>query len=126
METGVPLEQTSKGNWGLTGINWDRPEPGNIRRRLLILWVRRGATDPLRPDPTPAWFPLRFEPGEVDGNLWLTVWSRRRERRHYVTSSYITEEAATKIAAALCNWEAGGEEQHLDVLRDRRRGQNKI
>lgn len=27
---------TSKGNLDLTGINWDRPKPGNIRQRLMI------------------------------------------------------------------------------------------
>lgn len=27
---------TSKGNLDLTGINWDRPKQGNIRRRLMI------------------------------------------------------------------------------------------
>ena len=27
---------TSKGNLDLTGINWDRPKWGNIRRRLMI------------------------------------------------------------------------------------------
>lgn len=41
---------TSKGNLDLTGINWDRPKRGNIRRRLMISgsgW--RSCTSPALP-----------------------------------------------------------------------------
>lgn len=52
---GSRVEQTSKGNSDLTGINWDGPEPWNIRRGMLISALGRRAADPLLPSaPLPA------------------------------------------------------------------------
>lgn len=120
-ETGVPLEQASKGNWNLTSINWEELKLGNIRCRLLIFWERSRVTVPpplLRPThprspaaPLPAQVLTRGNGKKPLADSLVEV-ETRGERPHYVTSSYITDAAATKIAAPLCNWERGGEEQH--------------